>query len=216
MFLSVSKWNSERFHMLSCVWFKRPLFGAFITWTLVFLKKKKKDLYHPTGEFNRSPGLCVQFWTARAGNLVQARIVLMTKQTPIPLLIALLLSIICCSAEAGAEWISPQALCAELHIGSAGDLLGAPQVVVQLPGGGVAKRQPAGIALLLSPGNNNDRILLTMDQHKIRSSWFLFFQSLCIRFWVETIQICWSCHHYHHNQGNLLYSFIIVLLTTFN
>lgn len=66
-----------------------------------------KDLYHPTGEFNSlGLGVWVQLWTARAGNLVHARIFLMTKQPLpvlfIPLLIPLLLSIICCSAEAGA------------------------------------------------------------------------------------------------------------------
>lgn len=86
----------------------------------------------------------------------------MTKHPP-PLLIPLFLSVVCCSAEAGAERISPQALCAELHIGSAGDLLGTPQMVVQLPGGGVAKRQPAGVALLLSPGS------AAPPRHKMRS-----------------------------------------------
>lgn len=70
-------------------------------------------------------------------------------------LLAILLSyfITRCSAEAGPQRVSPQALRAELHIGRAGDLLGAPQVVVQLPGGGAAEGQPASITLLLSSGS---------------------------------------------------------------
>lgn len=42
-------------------------------------------------------------------------------------------------------------------------------MVVQLPGGGVAKRQPAGIALLLSPGNNDNRVLLTVDVRELNT-----------------------------------------------
>lgn len=58
-----------------------------------------------------------------------------------------------CSAQVGPQRVPPQALCAELHIGSAGDLLGAPKVALQLPGGGAAEGQPAGVALLLSSGS---------------------------------------------------------------
>lgn len=111
----------------------------------------KKKVNHPTGKFNCSPGPCVfvRFFL----KVVYFRFTLLHF---FPLITASFLScsrIMCCSAEAGPQRVSPQALCAELHIGSAGDLLGAPQVVVQLPGGGAAEGQPAGVALLLSSGS---------------------------------------------------------------
>lgn len=84
-----------------------------------------------------------------------------------------LLYVICCSAEAGTKWVSPQALCAELHVGSPGDLPGAPKMVVQLPGGGVAKRQPAGTALLLSPGNNSIPNAMNSAQNSVPVLYFL-------------------------------------------
>lgn len=85
-------------------------------------------------------------------------------------------------------------------------------MVVQLPGGGVAKRQPAGTALLLSPGNNNNLIPLVMDLRELSTKFEEFIYSVVLLKHVGGVSFRSQflvMDHFCHNQGNLQNSEIL-------